>query len=83
LGGSGENRRFGTKLSVVKGAHRGDAPQMEIYSPVIRPITKRPAGAFFLESLSVLWYNICIQRTAFGRLFLLPATAGVFYGEKQ
>ena len=42
------------------------------------PIMKRPAGAFFLEFLSVLWYNICIQRTTFGRLFLLPAHAGVF-----
>ncbi len=28
-----------------------------------------------------LWYNVLIQRTTFGRLFLLPAIAGVFYGE--
>ena len=46
------------------------------------PIIKRPAGAFFLESLSVLWYNICIQRTAFCRLFYCPQPR-VFFMEKN
>ena len=37
----------------------------------------------FLEFLSFLWYNTLIQRTTFGRLFLLPAIAGVFYLNKR
>ena len=32
---------------VVKGAHRGDAPQMGIYSPVIRPIKISAQRAVF------------------------------------
>ena len=69
----------GRSVSVVKGAH-GVKTNMGIYSPVIRPMIKQhPNGVFFIEKLCVLWYNARIQRTTFGRLFLLPAFAGVFY----
>ncbi len=37
-----------------------------------------PHGVFFIEKNRVLWYNTHVQRTTFGRLFLLPATRGCF-----
>ena len=52
--------------------------------PVSPPEIKQRRMAFFcflIENFRVLWYNALIQRTTLGRLFLLPATAGVFYGE--
>ena len=57
---------------------------MGIYSPVIRPIIKKhPNGVFFIDFWHVLWYNTRHQTDDTGRLFLLPAIAGVFYGEEN
>ena len=59
-------------------------PNVAGSSPVIRPIIKKhPNGVFFVEKIRVLWYNARIQRTTLVVFFLLPAFAGIFYGEKN
>ena len=60
MGGSGENRRFGTERSAVKGAQQNHQEHRdwfdfvwELYNPVIRPINKsRVCGIFISAFLS-------------------------------
>ncbi len=53
----------------------------QIRGPIIK---KHPNAVFFVEKIRILWYNIRVSWTTFGRLFLLPATAGVFlFNQKE
>ena len=91
LGGSGENRRFGTERSAVKGAQQNHQEHRdwvdfvwELYSPVIRPIIKRPKWDVFYWDFSMFCDIMCL----FGEQYLFvffycPQPRVFFYGEKQ
>ena len=90
LGGSGENRRFGTERSAVKGAQQNHQEHRDwvdfvwkLYSPVIRPITTRhPNGVFFIELFRILWYNIRVSRTTLV-VFFIARICGCFLFNKR